>query len=160
MHIPVGTTRWITVAITSALLIAIAVGQWWLHEQRVADQRETAVRKAAETTVTAVLSYDYRRLEAGATDTAPLLTDDAKDQYLELQEPLARSAPRSKAIVAAEVKTSTVLESDTNSARVLLFVDQTSSSENLAQPQLDQSRIVVTLKRSGDNWLISTLAAI
>lgn len=144
----------------AACLALVAAGQWWLHEQRTDDDRTASVRDAAETAVTAVLSYDYRRLQAGMDETTPLLTGDAEKQYVELQHPLLTSAPKLRAVVQAEVKATTVLQSDDDSARVLLFVDQTSTSRKLTQPQLDQSRVLVTMERSGDHWLVSTLAAI
>lgn len=144
----------------AACLAFVAAGQWWLHEQRSEDDRAASIRDAAETAVTAVLSYDYRRLQAGMDETKPLLTGDAEKQYVELQQPLLTSAPELRAVVQAEVKATTVLQSDDDSARVLLFVDQTSTSKKLTQPQLDQSRVLVTMERSGDHWLVSTLAAI
>ncbi|MEZ0579432.1 hypothetical protein [Nocardioides sp. MH1] len=144
----------------AACLAVVAAGNWWLHQQRRDDDRVDDVASTAATTVTAVLSYDYRRLQAGMDSTTPLLTGDAEKQYVELQQPLLRTAPKLKAVVSADVKATTVLESDDDSARVLLFVDQTSTSKKLTEPQLDQSRILVTLTRSGDHWLVSTLAAI
>jgi Mce-associated membrane protein len=147
-------------ALLAACLAVVAAGQWWLHQQRSEVDRTSDVRDAAETAVTAVLSYDYRRLQPGMDETTPLLTGDAKKQYVELQQPLLTSAPKLRAVVQAEVRTTTVLQSDDDSARVLLFVDQTSTSKKLTEPQLDQSRVLVTLERSGDHWLVSTLAAI
>lgn len=106
-----------------------------------------------------MLSYDHRRLEAGRKETLPLLTGDAAAQYDDVQEPLARTAPRLESVVDADVRATTVLEHDEDSAEVLLFVDQLASSKKLSQPQLDQSRVVVTLVRKEDRWLISSLAA-
>lgn len=146
--------------LTIAALAAVVVGQLWLHGQRSSDDRAAAVREAADRAVTAVLSYDYRRIEAGMEKTADLLTGDAQTQYVDVQEPLLATAPQLKAVVTAEVKSSTVLEHDEESARVLLFVDQLSSSKKLTQPQLDQSRVVVTLTREDGRWLVSTLSAI
>ena len=143
-----------------AALVVIATGQWWRHERRADADRDAAIRDAAESAVTAVLSYDYRRLPSGVADTKPLLTGDAEKQYLDVQKPLARSAPGLKAVVSAEVKSLALVQSDDDSARVLLFVDQLSQSKKLSRPQLDQSRVVVTLARKDDHWLVSTLAAI
>ncbi|HYG95300.1 MAG TPA: hypothetical protein VD859_17115 [Nocardioides sp.] len=158
------TRRTLLLLVTGVILVAalavIVAGQLWLRGQRADEDREAAVRDAAEGAVTAVLSYDYRRLEDGMEETTPLLTGDAETQYLEVGKPLLESAPRLRAVVTAEVKAATVLESDDDSARVLLFVDQLSSSKKLSQPQLDQSRVVVTMERKDDRWLVSTLAAI
>lgn len=145
------------------LVVALAVivaGQLWLRGERSADDREAEVRDAAEAAVTAVLSYDYRRLEEGVEDTMPLLTGDAEAQYEEVQRPLAASAPRLKAVVTAQVNAAAVLEADEESARVLLFVNQVSMSRKLAEPETDQSRVVVTMERHDGGWLVSALAAI
>ena len=164
MRTPTTRRRAVALAAAAVLLVAsaavIVTGQLWLHGQRADDDRAAQVRDAADHAVTQILSYDYRRLEQGTADTEPLLTGDALAQYEDVQQPLRKSAPRLKAVVSATVKASTVLESDDDSARVLLFVDQLSSSSKLTQPQLDQSRVVVTLKRDGDGWLVSSLSAI
>jgi Mce-associated membrane protein len=146
-----------TMVLAASIMVA---GQWWLLQQRRAQDRSDAVRAAATAAGTEVLSYDYRRLQAGANDTIPLLTGDAKTQYLQLLAPLKQSAPRLKAVVSADVKAAAVLQSDSHSARVLLFVDQTSTSSKLSAPQLDQSRVVVTMTKSRDHWLVSEIAAI
>ncbi|GAA4811726.1 hypothetical protein ACFQ0K_04205 [Nocardioides caeni] len=148
------------VALTVVAVAAIVAGQLWLRGQSSEDDRAKDIRAVADRAVTAVLSYDYRRLDAGAADAEKLLTGDAKTQYAEVQAPIARTAPKLEAVVTADVKSMTVLEHDDDSARVLLFVDQLSSSTKLTEPQLDQSRVVVTLTRSGSSWLVSTLAAV
>ena len=164
MRAPILDRRRVALTLVAVLLagcLAVVVaGGWWLHQQRSDEDRDHTIRDTAETAVTAVLSYDYRRLQPGMDETTPLLTGDAEKQYVELQQPLLATAPRLKAVVQAEVKAVAVLDSDDDSARVLLFVDQTSTSKKLTQPQLDQSRVLVTLERSGDRWLVSTLAAI
>lgn len=150
-------------ALGLVLLLAIGAvgwGQWWLHDQHRADDRAAAAKRAADDAVTAVLSYDYRRLQAGMDATNKLLTGDARTQYADLAKPLLTSAPKLHAVMQAQVKNSTVLACDADSARVLLFVDQTASSTKLAKPQLDESRIVVTMKRLGGRWLVSSLAAV
>lgn len=141
-------------------LAGIGWGQWWLHGERAADHREAEVLSAAEHGTSLVLSYDYRRLAAGSRDTEVLLTGDALRQYRDVQAPLVKAAPGLKAVVEADVKTATVLSAADDSARVLLFVDQTSTSKKLAQPQLDQSRIVVSLTRKGGAWLIESISAV
>lgn len=143
-----------------AALVALAWGQWWLAQQRSRENARTDARDAADRAVATVLSYDYRRLDAGMEAARALLTGDFRQQYDELQEPLRRSAPVNKSVVSARVADSTVLSADDNSARVLLFVDQTSTSSKLPSPQLDQSRVVVTLQRDGDQWLVSALSAV
>lgn len=150
----------VAAVLTVAALAVVVVGQIWLHGQRAQDSRERAIRDAAETAVTAVLSYDYRSLDTNLASTRPLLTGDARKQYDDVSKPLLATAPGIHAITKAQVKTTTVLQSGKDSARVLLFVDQLSSSTSLKTPQVDQSRIVVTVSRSGGRWLVSSLSAV
>jgi len=150
----------VLLALLVVALGAIGWGQWWLHQQHRDDDRAAAAQHAATDTVTAVLSYDYRRLRADIDATEPLLTGDAKAQYADLSAPLLKTAPPIHAVMQAAVKSSTVLESSASSARVLLFVDQTASSTKLAKPQLDQSRILVTMKHTNGTWLVADLSAI
>jgi Mce-associated membrane protein len=148
------------IVVVLACLGAIGWGQWWLHDQRQADARRTAVLAAAEHGTTLILSYDYRRLTEGRQETEPLLTGGALTQYQGVQAPLTQAAPGLHAVVSAAVKEGTVLNASDNSARVLLFVDQTSTSTKLTAPQLDQSRVVVTLLRSHGSWLIASISAV
>lgn len=146
--------------VATIAIVLIVVGQLWLRGQAADDDRDTAISEAADRAVTTMLSYDYRRLEAGAAAAPEVLTGDAKAQYVEAQAPVAKTAVKLESVVTADVKALTVLDQDDDSARVLLFVNQLSSSTQLSEPQLDQSRVVITLTRSGSTWLVSTIAAV
>jgi Mce-associated membrane protein len=150
----------VAVVLTVVALVVAVAGQVWLHGRAADDRRERSAREAAETAVAAVLSYDYRSLEANLAATRTLLTGDARQQYDDVSKPLLATAPGIHAITKAQVKTTAVLQSGERSARVLLFVDQLSSSTSLKTPRLDQSRIVVTVTRSGGRWLVSSLSAV
>jgi Mce-associated membrane protein len=159
-----GWRRRLGLALAGLLLVACLVvvvwGQLWLRGQRADDDRKADVLAAAERGTSQILSYDYRRLAEGRRDTEGLLTGDALRQYQDVQAPLVKAAPRLKAVVTADVKVATVLSADERSARVLLFVDQISSSTKLTQPQLDQSRVVVGLTRRNGSWLIESISAV
>jgi Mce-associated membrane protein len=43
---------------------------------------------------------------------------------------------------------------------VLLFVDQTTTSNRLDAPQTDQNRVRFTMVRSGDRWLVAGVDAL
>jgi Mce-associated membrane protein len=158
------TRRRIVLALLAVVLVAcVAVSAWgqlWLHGQHQDDSRRAAALAAAKTGTAEILSYDYRRLAAGAKSTSALLTGNALSQYHDVQAPLLKAAPGLKAVVSAQVKVATVLSSSSDTARVLLFVDQTSTSTKLTAPQLDQSRVVVGLVRRHGNWLISSISAV
>jgi Mce-associated membrane protein len=143
-----------------AAVVVVAAGQWWLAAQRAQQEQEANVREAAGLAVERVLSYDYRRLEAGAASTRPLLTAHLQKQYASLQEQLQRTAPRLQASITAVVRQSAVLDADDSSAKVLLFVNQTTVSRKLTGPQLDQSRVIATLVQHDGDWLVDSVRAV
>jgi Mce-associated membrane protein len=145
--------------LAAAVAVAVA-GQWWLHQRRDDDARKEAVRRAADHAVSTVLSYDYRHLQEGINASRGLLTGSARKQFADLARPLQTTAPRLQAQVTARVHAAAVLSMHPSSARVLLFVDQRSTSKNLTSPRVDQSRIAVTLVSRGGRWLVDDLSAV
>lgn len=160
----------IAAAVIAVCLAVTLAGQIWLHEHRTTAPATASaatspggtaeVAAAATGGVTAVLSYDYRHLDADIKHTVPLLTGKALHDYRSLLGDLRRTAPKLHSAIRAEVRSVAVLQSGAHRAKVLLFVDQTSTSTKLSQPQLDQSRILATLRHTGDRWLIDSVKAI
>lgn len=158
-----GRTRTITLAAAAALLVTLiavmAAQVISLHGNHVDDARSNEADAAAVRAVTATLSYDYRHLAADQATARQGLIDDARVEYEKVMPALARTAPKLHAVVKAQVVAHSVMSLGGDTARVLLFVDQTSTSAKLTRPQLDQSRVVVTLVRRGGEWLVSSLQA-
>lgn len=145
--------------LAAACLAILAWGQLWLHQQHADDADATQSVNAAMPAVTSTLSYDYRHLAADRSRARRGLTGDALAEYDKVQSTLAKTAPRIKAVVTARVTAHSVLSADDSAARVLLFVDQTSTSTYVTKPELDESRVVVTLRHLGGRWLVSSLQA-
>lgn len=64
-------------------------------------------------------------------------------------------ATENKAVVAAEVAATSVVDADPDRVVVLMFVNQTTTSSRLERPQVDQNRVELTLVRTGGKWLVS-----
>ena len=45
------------------------------------------------------------------------------------------------------------------SVRILAFVDQTTTSAKLTRPQIDQSRVILTMSQVDGRWLVSKVEA-
>lgn len=147
-------------ALTIAAIGVIIGGQLWLDSHHRTDVRRHAVTAAATKAVTAALSYDYRHLAADKATTEAQLSGDVLKQYRQVQTPLAESAPALHAVVVATVVQKSVLRVAGDSAAVLLFVDQRSTSTRLPGGRLDQSRVLVTLVRRHGHWLVDALKAV
>jgi Mce-associated membrane protein len=134
---------------------AVAAGP---KAQQTAPGETATVLQAATTGVQAVLSYDYRHLDADAAKAEPLLTANFRQQYdEELAKGVRPVATKYHAQSTAQVTAAGLTELTDSRALVLVFVNQVSTNSQRPQPRLDRPRIRVTLVRSGDHWLIDAL---
>jgi Mce-associated membrane protein len=70
---------------------------------------------------------------------------------------VATTAKQQQATTNANVVSTAVMSATPATARMLLFVDQTTTSKSFSGPKLASSRVVVTLNKVGDRWLISEI---
>jgi len=143
-----------------ALVVAMAILAGLLVLRVNADDRveqaRAEARAAAEISAVTLLSYDHRRLDRDFAAAKKLLTGGFADDYASTTESVVRpTAEQVKAVVTAEVVSSSVDRADENRAVVLLFVDQTTTSTRVDGPQVDLNRVRMRLVRSGGQWLVS-----
>jgi hypothetical protein len=67
-------------------------------------------------------------------------------------------AEKTKAVVTADVLSSGIVDANSNTVRVLVFVNQT-SVKGTSAPAIFQNRVVATMVRSGDSWLVSDITS-
>jgi len=124
------------------------------------EQARAQARAAAEGHAVTLPSYDHRRLDRDFAAARKILTGGFADDYASTTENVVRStAEEVKAVVTAEVASSSVVRAGENRAVVLLFVDQTTTSTRLEGPRVDLNRVRITLERSGQ-WLVSGVDAL
>jgi Mce-associated membrane protein len=131
---------------------------------RGADRTETARTEAvaaAESAAGDVLSYDYRHLDRDFTRAHRQLTGGFADDYRRTTEKVVRpTAEQVHAVVKAEVVASSVVRAAQNRVVVLLFVNQTTTSNRLNAPKVDRNRVRMTMTRVDGNWLVSQVDAL
>lgn len=154
-------------AVLAVLAVALLVVVAWLGmtvraEGRVEDAR-TEAPAAAEQAAKAMLSYDYRTLPADRQRASGYLTADYRKKYLATFRLLEKNkdgspgvAVQTKTVVSADVMGSGVVDAEEDTARVLVYVNQTSRKEG-ADPQVFQNRVTMTMVRQGDRWLVDNL---
>lgn len=151
------------VAVVAVLLSALAAAAATRRSDdlsgSVGDRDAVAQALSAATEeVATVLSYDYRHLDQDFAKATAVLTPRFRKEYLATTakgvQPLAE---KYKAISSAQVTAAGLVSGGPDRAVVLVFVAQTATNSQLAQPRLDRSRIRTTLVRSGDRWLIDNL---
>jgi Mce-associated membrane protein len=142
-------------------LDGVGVQAWQQHrEQQAVAAAARSAPAAAERAAAAILAYDHRTLEADRDNAARFMTGDYRREYLDTFGLVLDNAPDLKAVVRAEVRASGVAHADPERVRVLLFVNQTTTSTaNGGEPQTALNRVVMTMQRAGADWLVDGITS-
>lgn len=152
------------------VLTALAVGfaaYFLTQAQRAADYREALDRApaAAESAAAAVLSYDYKTLEADRDAAAKFLSGGYRSEYVDTFDKLvAESATETKATVEAEVLASSAMvggeDRNPNRVPVLLYVNQTTTSTaNEGEPPVALNRVRFDMVQVDGTWLVDGITS-
>jgi Mce-associated membrane protein len=115
----------------------------------------------AETAAVRALAFDYKTLQADADEAKNLMTPQYAGQFQKtVDELLQAPATQRKAHVEADVKASGVVDATASKVDVMLFVDQTSQTTLQSEPQTYLNRVVLTMVKSGDRWLVDNVTAL
>jgi Mce-associated membrane protein len=102
-------------------------------------------------------------MDADRDRSAQFLTPAYRTQYLKTFELLTNGpngtpggAVKTKAVVTANVLNTAVQDASKDKVRVLVFVNQ-SSVKASGSPAIFQNRVVVTMVKSGGDWLIDNV---
>lgn len=121
--------------------------------------KDTVTGVAAEA-ATRIYSYSWQTLTDDKHAARELLTGDMLDQYDRTMVGVATSSRRDHAVVTADVVAAGLVTATTSYARVLVFVNQTTTGDDPDDPMLDLDRVLVTLVRTGGEWKVSELDAL
>jgi len=103
-----------------------------------------------------VLSYSYEHLHRDLANAKSHLTGDFLTYYDKFAEDVvAPTAQQGQLTATAKVIRAAVSDLHPDSAVVLVFVDQTTTSVQKKDPEKTQSAVVVTLRKVNDSWLIA-----
>ena len=118
------------------------------------------VLEAASEAATRVYGYSWETLSDDKADARALLTGDMLDQYDRTMAGVATSSRRDHTVVTASVVGDALVHASSSYARALLFVNQSTTSDDLEEPLLNLDRVLVTLERVGGQWKVSELDAL
>ena len=129
-------------------------------DQRVETARDQAVA-AARDHAEAILSYDYRHLDADfAAARATLTGSFARDYKVTTTKLVRPGAEQYHVVVKAEVAAQSVVSATADQVVVLLFVNQTTTSTRLDGPKVDLNRVRLTLVKTDGRWLVNKVVAL
>jgi Mce-associated membrane protein len=126
--------------------------------------RQAAVG-SARTSLESLLSYSASGFDAHVAEVTPQLTSPFREEFTRVATTdIKPMAVKNGATVLAKVYDAGVMDaSGTGEAgstvRVLAFVNQATTTAARKTPQVDQNRVIATMRKVGDRWLISRLEA-
>lgn len=145
--------RWIAAAVLALGVIGAGYEGWLLYAHH---QRTVAAAQALETAeeyTLALTSVDPAAIDQNFAEIIDGATGEFKDVYSASSEQLRQLLIENKASAHGTVIDSAVKSATKNKVEVLLFVDQAVSNKALTQPQIDRSRIVITMEKVNGRWL-------
>jgi Mce-associated membrane protein len=151
------------VPVTLILLLLISGGvTTWLYFERYQPNRQTdpsvarAVVGAASDGTVAMLSYSPESLDKDFATAKSHLSGDFLSYYNQFTEQIVAPAAKEKSLkTTARVIGAAVSELHPNSAVVLVYVDQSTTSKDKPDPTMSASSVLVSMTRVNGNWLIT-----
>jgi Mce-associated membrane protein len=153
--------RWAAVLTVAALLVsAVTAGSvyWWLYRpDRLTDTAsQEQVLSAAREATEALLSYSPEEVDTDVAAAKALLTGDFLQKYTEFADTVVVPAAKGRGVkTEANVARAAMSQMRPGDARVLIFVNQVTTSKERPTPALATSSVMVTLVRSDGRWLVS-----
>ncbi len=147
-------------ALAAALVLLAAVAAVSLGDPGARDRDARAATAAARADLEQLLSYDHQTLERQAAANGALLTGAFKTEYAStMTRTILPLAQKEKAVVRARSYEAGVMAQTTDTVTVQVFLNQAKTSATQEQPSVDQNRVIATMQRVGERWLIARLEA-
>lgn len=145
---------------TVASIGAVFVVRGDVHGDARADSAAEGRAFAVEV-VPKLLSYDFDTVEQHFSELQSSLGGDFAGQFQEVGSAVIVPSARERQVVtSATVLESAVVESDIDSAELLLFINQSTTSTDAPDTKLDGSRVRVRVEQANGTWLITELTPV
>jgi len=105
----------------------------------------------------AAYSYSWKSLTHDKAAARRLMTPAMRDRYDRTMAGVSTASRRDRRVVEAEVVDTALVTASPTYARVLVFVNQRTSGDDLERPTLDLDRVLVTVRRVDGTWKVSEL---
>lgn len=158
---PLSLSGPVTIAVTVLLLAALAAGITFgllLKEKRDVETAANEALGTARSYAVTVTTYDYQNLDRNFADVLDGATGEFKDKYSGASSTLRQFLQEAKATASGTVLEAGVKSATADRVEVMLFVNQTVTNAATAdKPRFERNRVLMTLDKHGDRWLVSKL---
>ncbi|MDZ4233713.1 MAG: hypothetical protein U1C73_08110 [Dietzia sp.] len=150
------------VALAAALVASAALAGWlYVNQYRPDQQTDPAASKVALDAATsgtiALLSYSPESLDQDFTAAKARLTGDFLSYYTQFTEQIVTPAAKEKSVkTTASVVRAAVSDIEPDSAEVLVFINQTTTSKENPDGAFAASSVKVGLTKVDGAWLIES----
>ena len=152
-----------TGVLTVLMVLAVLGATWSVTEyqaqRRTVDARVAAVAAARQAMVDFV-EVDPAALDEGMRRVADAATGEFKAEYAKDRAQLRQAYEANKISARGEVLDAGVVSADSDSATVLLALEQTVTKGGAGKPQHRHYRVRVEMVAERGRWLVSTLAIV
>jgi Mce-associated membrane protein len=155
-------SKLVVILLAAALIASAGVASWLYFNQYRPDQETDAAASkvaldAATNGTVALLSYSPESLDKDFAAAKSHLTGDFLSYYTQFTEQIVTPAAQQKAVkTTASVVQAAVSEIHPNSAVVLVFVNQNTTSKENPDGAFAVSSVKVSLSKIDGTWLISS----
>lgn len=134
---------------------------WQVRQQARTDTARTEAVIAAREAAQLLFSYDHERLEQDFQAGLAVTTGGFRQEYERTtREEVTPVATRDDAVVTAEVVEAGVAAASPDRVTVVVYVDQTTTSNGRQGPELERSRLRMTLREVDGDWLVERVEAL
>jgi len=144
----------VLVVIIVALLAACGYLGYLVWDGQRQDRLAATARDEASRLVSQLATYDHADVDANLEAVAAEATPGFADRYREVSEGLRELLTSGEGTSTGTVLHAAVESVDDSTATVLVFLDQEVTNVTVPEGRIDASRMVVTLRRDGDRWLL------
>lgn len=153
------------VVVLGTLTVALVAGSAFLtilaENGRRQEQTTQEALARAEKLVPEILSYDFNTVEDELTSSLEHLGGEFRNQFESVSKNvIVPSAKERQVVTEATVVESSVVSAAPDTATVLMFVNQSTTSTDGPAPKLDGSRVQVTLHHNDSGWQITEMAPV
>ncbi|MFJ2667475.1 hypothetical protein ACIO14_24330 [Nocardia fluminea] len=143
----------LSAAVTTALVLSHNI-----FEHEATEQAARVARESAQTSIPAVLSYDFNSIDTEFAKAGGYLTGSFRDDFAKLASGvIIPAAHRDSIITKATVSESSVVSATADRVVLLVFLNQETTSSAYQGQRLDGSRIRVGMASVDGQWLISEI---
>lgn len=143
----------VSLVIVALLVVAVVLGYLLWQDHRQDELRRSAAGDASRLVVQ-LATYDHTNVDANLDAVVAEATPGFADRYREVSEGLRELLASGQGTSAGTVSHAAVESLDGDTAVVLVFLDQEVTNVTVPDGRVDSSRMVVTVVRDGDGWLL------